>query len=132
MYNWGTDINFEADIYLKGSNSSLFILQTTDNVIAFSGARVMLVTDGTGNGKPKASNIVWQVAGSVDAGRKSHLEGVFLIKNHAAFRTGSSLNGRIFAQTACTLDAATITQPAGETAGDGRETAVSPRTSLPS
>ena len=111
MYNWGSDINFEADIYLKGSNSSLFILQTTGNVIAFSGARVILVEDGTGNGKPKASNIFWQVAGFVDVGRTSHLEGVFLVKNHASFRTGSSLNGRILAQTACTLDAATITQP---------------------
>eukprot|EP00302_Diacronema_sp_CCMP2436_P026471 CAMPEP_0179957962 /NCGR_PEP_ID=MMETSP0983-20121128/27757_1 /TAXON_ID=483367 /ORGANISM="non described non described, Strain CCMP 2436" /LENGTH=43 /DNA_ID= /DNA_START= /DNA_END= /DNA_ORIENTATION= len=38
--------------------------------------------------------------------------GVFLIKNHAAFEAGSSLNGRILAQTAATLITATIIDPA--------------------
>ena len=47
----------------------------------------------------------------VDAETTSHLEGLFLVKTHAAFKTGSSLNGRILAQTACTLDTATITKP---------------------
>ena len=111
VYNWGSDINFASDIYLSGSSSSLFIFQTTGNVVVGSGAKVTLLDDGTGNGKPKASNIVWQVAGFVDAGTTSHLEGVFLVKTHAAFKTGSSLNGRILAQTACTLDKATITEP---------------------
>jgi hypothetical protein len=60
---------------------------------------------------PNPANIVWQVAGYVDAGTSSHLEGVFLVKTRAAFKTGASLNGRILAQTACTLDAATITRP---------------------
>jgi len=110
VYNWGSDVMFGSDIYLKGSNSSLFILQTTGNVVVGSGAKVILQDDGSGS-TPLASNIVWQVAGFVDAGTTSHLEGVFLVKTRAVFRTGSSLNGRILAQTACTLDAATITQP---------------------
>ena len=33
------------------------------------------------------------------------------VKTKAVFKTGASLNGRILAQTACTLDQATITQP---------------------
>ncbi|KAJ1464593.1 hypothetical protein T484DRAFT_3164825 [Baffinella frigidus] len=111
VYNWGSDINIGSDIYLKGSSTDIFIFQTTGNVVVGSGAKVTLLADDTNNGKPKASNIVWQVAGFVDAGSTSHLEGVFLVKSHAAFKTGSSLNGRVLAQTACTLDAATITQP---------------------
>jgi hypothetical protein len=111
VYNWGSDINFASDIVLKGNSTSLFILQTTGNVIAGSGAKVILVADVPGGSVPNPANIVWQVAGYVDAGTTSHLEGVFLVKTHAAFKTGSSLNGRVLAQTACTLDAATITQP---------------------
>jgi len=111
VYNWGSDISISSDIYIKGSSTDNFIFQTTGNVIVGSGAKVILVADDTNNGKPKASNIVWQVAGFVDAGTTSHLEGVFLVKTNAAFKTGSSLNGRILAQTACTLDASTITQP---------------------
>ena len=48
-------------------------------------------------------------AGYIDAGTTSHLEGVLLVKTKAVFKTGSSLNGRILSQTACTLDKATIT-----------------------
>jgi hypothetical protein len=52
------------------------------------------------------------VAGLVVAGTTSHLEGVFLVKTMVVFQTGSSLNGRIFAQTAVTLQMATIVAPA--------------------
>ena len=77
--------------------------------------------DCTGGGIPQASNIVWQLAGYLEAGKSSHLEGTFLVKTHAVFKTGSSLNGRILAQTAATLDSATITQPhaAGCSISDG-------------
>jgi hypothetical protein len=112
VYNWGSDVDFSSDIYLEGTATDLFIFQSTGNVIAGSGAKVMLVDDRTGGGIPQASNIVWQVAGYLDAGTTSHLEGTFLVKTHAVFKTGSSLNGRILAQTAATLDSATITQPA--------------------
>jgi hypothetical protein len=54
--------------------------------------------------------MVWQVAGYVDAATTSHLEGIFLVKTKVVFKSGSSLNGRILAQTASNLDSATITQ----------------------
>ena len=112
VYNWGSDVMFFKDIYIKGCSDDIFIFQTTGNVKAGDGAKVTLVDGGKGCfGKPKASNIFWQVAGSVDAGTASHLEGVFLAKNDAAFKTKSSLNGRILIQTACTLDKATIVEP---------------------
>ena len=58
------------------------------------------------------SNIFWKVGGFVEAGTTSHLDGIFLVKKAFHMRTGTSLNGRIFAQTAVTLDSATITEPA--------------------
>ena len=36
------------------------------------------------------------------------MEGVVLVKTAAKFITGSNLNGRILAQTACTLQKATV------------------------
>jgi hypothetical protein len=69
---------------------------------------MILQDDGTGFGTPLAKNIVWQVAESVEVGAGAHVEGVFLVKTFVAFGTGASL---ILAQTAATLDQATITQP---------------------
>jgi hypothetical protein len=115
LYKWGSDVSFSSDIYLEGMATDIFIFQSTGNVIAGSGAKVTLVDDCTGGGIPQASNIVWQLAGYLEAGTSSHLEGTFLVKTRAVFLTGSSLNGRILAQTAATLDSATITEPAAST-----------------
>jgi len=108
VYEWGSDVYFTAPdgITINGTASDVFIFKTSGNIIAGSGAKVTLT------GGAVASNVFWKVAGYVDAGTTSHLEGIFLVKTHAAFKTGSSLNCRIFAQTAVTLDAATITAPA--------------------
>jgi len=114
VYTWGSDVMFSSDIYIKGSSEDIFIFQSSGNVIVGSGAKVILVDDGNGDGPPRASNIVWQVAGYVDAGTTSHLQGTFLSKTHVVFKTGSSLNGRILAQTACTLDSATIVDSSHE------------------
>jgi hypothetical protein len=102
VYSWTSDITITTDIVLSGSSTDLFILQTTQDVIVSSGVRMTLA------GGALASNIVWQVAGFVDVGTTAHMEGVFLVKTHAVFKTGSSLNGRVLAQTAVTLDSTTI------------------------
>jgi hypothetical protein len=119
VYHWGSDVMFGSDIYIKGSSEDVFIFQATGNIVAGSGARIVLVESGGGGGKPKASNIFWQVAGDVDAGTTAHLEGNFLIKTHAIFKTGSSLHGRVMSQTACTLDSATIVDPSMQERGGG-------------
>ena len=103
VYKWGCNVIFYTDIYIKGSRRDHFIFQITGNLVAGSGAKIILVDDGV-DGMPNAPNIVWQVAGYIDAGTTSHLEGTLLGKTKIVFKTGSSLNGRILAQTACTLD----------------------------
>jgi len=113
VYNWGTDINFDnRGIFIEGTSTDVFIFQTTGSVVAAAGAQVNLISADRGSDdKPLAKNIFWQVAGKVTAGTTSHLEGVFLVSTNAALETGSSVNGRILAQTACTLDASTIKKP---------------------
>jgi hypothetical protein len=54
--------------------------------------------------------IFWQVAGNVAVGAGAHLEGILLVMAEVLFLTGSSLNGRVLAQTACNLQMAMITE----------------------
>lgn len=106
VYAWDRDISFTSDIYLDGDDSDIFIFQTTGNVIASSGAKVML------KGGVKPCNVVWQVGGFLEVDTGAHLEGIFLVKTKAVFKTGSSINGRVLVQTAVTLDQVTATEPA--------------------
>jgi predicted acyltransferase (DUF342 family) len=55
-----------------------------------------------------AKSIFWQAAGEVIVGADAHLE-ILLVKAAAYSRHSASLNGRILAQTACTLQMAVIT-----------------------
>ena len=121
VYQWGSDVTFTDNIYIKGNRFSRYIFQSTGNVIAGSGANVILQEDGSGFGRPDPANIVWVMAGYLDAGTTSHLEGVFLVKTPSMLKTGSSLNGRILSQTACTLDQVTIVGTAKALSGTAVE-----------
>lgn len=52
-----------------------------------------------------------QVAGFVEVGINSHFEGIMLCATAINLRTGTSVNGRLLAQTAATLQMNTITEP---------------------
>ena len=46
VYRWGSGVTFTSDIYIKGNRDSLFLFQSSGNVVAGSGAMVIL--DGKG------------------------------------------------------------------------------------
>ncbi|CAE8729156.1 unnamed protein product [Polarella glacialis] len=98
-----------TDLTLEGSDTDKWIFQMSGNLDMAANTKVIL------EGGALASNIVWQVAGKVEVGTTAHMEGILLVKTKADFLTGSSLNGRILAQTAVTLQSSTVTQP-----GSGR------------
>ena len=102
LYKWSSNVGFTSSVTFAGSDTDIWILQIAGDVVVGSGAEVFL-TDGA-----LAENIFWQVAGYVDVGTTAKVKGVFLVKTHMAFKTGSSLNGAALAQTAVTLDATTI------------------------
>ncbi|CAE8625316.1 unnamed protein product [Polarella glacialis] len=121
LYNFNSSVTIPTDsLYISGSPAGSlipdkpdrWIFQITGDLIMAAKTRVILE-----NGA-KASNIVWQVAGFVEVGAGAHLEGILLVKTGAHFLTGSSLNGRILAQTAVTLQSTTVSQPS-----DGRRLA---------
>jgi hypothetical protein len=48
----------------------------------------------------------------VDLGTTAHFEGIVLAKTSVTLRTGASINGRLLAQTAVSLDSSTLIEPA--------------------
>jgi hypothetical protein len=105
VYTFGTGVTIGADIYFDGSDTDVFIMQMTGDLLQAANTEVHLT------GGALAKNIFWQVAGYVEVGDEAHMEGIILSKTSVLFKTGSSLDGRVLTQTACNLQSATITQP---------------------
>jgi hypothetical protein len=110
----GTKVTFDAD----GDSDAVFIIQTTGNLWQAAGTGVILARGA------QAKNIFWQVAGNVLVSANANLAGVLLVKTGVAFMTESFLDGRILAQTACTLQKARIQQ--GPKQGPGTATSTAP------
>ncbi len=106
VYKWGTGLLIPTDVTLTGSATDVWIFQIAQDLTVSSGVRITLA----GGALPK--NVFWQVAGMVDLGTTSHLEGVVLCQTAISLGTGASVNGRLLAQTAVSLDANTVVEPA--------------------
>jgi hypothetical protein len=104
LYKWGTSLTIPTDVTISGSATDVWIFQIAGNLTMASAKSVIL------SGGAQAKNIFWQVAGSVTIGTTSHFEGIILGKTAVAFQTSATINGRIFSQTATTLDNNTVTQ----------------------
>ena len=106
VYKWGTGLLIPTDVTLTGSATDVWIFEIAQDLTLSSGVKVILA----GGALPK--NIFWQVSGAVMVGTTAHLEGVVLTQTNVAMATGASINGRLFAQTAVTLDGNTVVEPA--------------------
>ena len=106
LYKWGTGLLITTDVTLSGGPNDVWIFQVAGTLNQGNATRVTLA----GGALPK--NIFWQVAGAVTIGTTAHFEGVVLAKTMIAVNTGASVNGRLLAQTAVTLQMNAVTQPA--------------------
>ena len=106
LYKWGTGVMISTDVTLAGGPNDVFIFQIAGTLLQANATRVTLT------GGAKAKNIFWQVADVVAIGTTAHFEGIVLAKTMIATNTGASVNGRLLAQTAVTLQMNTITNPA--------------------
>jgi hypothetical protein len=106
LYKWGTDLLISTDVTLTGGPNDVWIFQVAGKLKQANATRVTLA------GGALAKNIFWQVADSASIGTTAHFEGVLMGKTLAAVNTGASVNGRLLAQTAVTLQMNAVTQPA--------------------
>jgi hypothetical protein len=105
VYKWGTGLLIPTDLTLTGSATDVWIFQISQNLTVSSAAKVVLT------GGALARNVFWQVAGLTDLDTTSHLEGVVLCQTSIALHSGATINGRLLAQTAVTLDHNTVVRP---------------------
>jgi len=105
LYKWTTDVVIPTNITIKGGANDVFIFQVAGTLTMSSNVKVIL------SGGVQAKNIFWQVAGDVTFGTTSHFEGNVLGKTGINLQTGASINGRLLAQTAVTLQMNTVTKP---------------------
>jgi hypothetical protein len=104
VYGFDKDVKILPDTVLtfKGSATDVFIIQTTGSVKQAANTAVVL------EGGALPENIFWQVAGEVTVGAGAKMQGVLLVKTGVTLITGSTLVGRILAQTAVALQKATV------------------------
>ncbi|MBF0165811.1 MAG: DUF3494 domain-containing protein [Magnetococcales bacterium] len=105
IYKWSSPVTISKDINIKGGPNDVWIFQVAQTFNLANGIRVNLA------GGASAKNIFWVVAGATTLGTNGHFEGIILDKTMIAVNTGTTVNGRLFAQTAVTLQMNTITQP---------------------
>ena len=111
LYKWSTGVSIGAGgVTISGTATDVWIFQVAQNLTVANGAIVTL------SGGALASNIYWQVAGQVTIGTTAEMKGIILCQTGIAMNTGATLNGRALAQTAVTLDANSVIQPATITA----------------
>jgi hypothetical protein len=106
LYKWTTGVMITTDVTLAGGPDDVWIFQVAGTLNQANATRVTLANGAL------AKNVFWQVAGAVTVGTNSHFEGIVLGKTMIAVNTGSTVTGRLLAQTAVTLQMNAITEPA--------------------
>lgn len=105
LYKFTTSVIIPTDITIAGSSTDVWIFQVSGDLNMSSAVKVIL------SGGALARNIFWQTAGKVTLGTTSHFEGIILGKTGINLLTGASINGRLLAQTAVTLQKSTVVNP---------------------
>jgi hypothetical protein len=105
LYKWTSALIIPTSLTIAGGPNDIFIFQVDGTLIMSSAVNITLT------GGAQAKNIFWQTAGAVTIGTGSHFEGIILGKTGINFQTGSTVNGRLLAQTAVTLQMNAVTQP---------------------
>jgi len=105
VYTWGTDVTVPTDLTLAGGPNDVWIFQISGNFNLAAAKHIIL----TGGATP--GNIFWQVAGQAVMGVDSVFNGNILGQTGIDLQTGATLNGRALAQTAVSLDHATVSIP---------------------
>ena len=105
LYKWSSTVIIPTDVTLAGGPNDIFIFQIAGTFTMASAKKVIL------SGGVQAKNVYWVVAGAVTFGTTSHFEGNILGATGINLQTGASINGRMLAQTAVTLQMNSVVEP---------------------
>ncbi len=106
LYKWTSTVTILSDVVISGGADDVWIFEMSGDLTEAAAMSVTL------QGGALAKNIFWQVAGQATIGANAHFEGVLLSKTGITLETGSTMNGRLFAQKMIALQQASVTQPA--------------------
>ena len=99
VYNWTTAVSIDGTLTLTGSATDVWIFQISGALTQAAAIEIILA----GGALPQ--NVFWQVAGSVTIGADAIFQGTILCASGIAVGNGATVIGKLFAQTAVTLDA---------------------------
>lgn len=105
LYKFTTGVTIPKDITLSGNANDVWIFQVAGTLTMASGVEIIM------SGGAEAQNVYWQVSDAVTLGTTSHFEGTILGKTGINMQTGATMNGRMLAQTAVTLQQNTVSKP---------------------
>jgi hypothetical protein len=94
-----------SDFTISGGANDVWIFQIAQDLTIGNGVVITL------DGGAQVKNIFWQVAGQTSLGTTSDFKGIVLCMTQIIVQTGATVNGRLLAQTAITLDANSVTEP---------------------
>lgn len=106
LYKWSTGLLItNAGVTLSGDANDTWVFQIAQNLTVNNSAIITLT------GGAQAKNIFWVVAGQATLGTNVIFNGNILSKTLISLNTGTKVTGRLFAQTAVTINASTIIKP---------------------
>jgi uncharacterized repeat protein (TIGR02543 family) len=106
LYKWSTGVLItNAGVTLNGGPNDIWVFQIAQDLTVNNSAIITLT------GGAQAKNIFWVVSGQATLGSNSDFSGIILSKTLISLNTGAKVTGRLLAQTAVTLNAATVIQP---------------------
>lgn len=106
IYKWSTGLLINnTGVVLSGGPNDKWVFQIAQDLTLTSGAKITL------KGGALAKNITWVVGGQATLGTYTSLCGIVLSKTLISLNTGAVVTGKLFAQTAVTLNASTVNKP---------------------
>ncbi len=102
VYRWTTGVTIPTDVTLAGSASDVWIFQIM-GTLDLTASRTVVMTGGA-----LAKNVFWQTTGAVTLGAMAHFEGVVLGATAFTSGAGTTIRGRVLAQTGVTITGSAI------------------------
>ena len=97
-YKWGTGVLIPSNVTLTGGPNDVWIFQIAQGLTVSPGVQVILA----GGALPQ--NIYWATFAAASLNTTSKFKGTILSQTSIGMQTGATINGRLFAGTAVSLD----------------------------